>query len=88
MNNLLSQLLITLARKEAAEKELHATVESLELLVAALITVLGRSQQENVILTVETALAQMRKKTDVIMKSVIDLLSVNIARITDVAKRS
>ena len=38
MNSLLSQLLIRLAQKEAAEKELLALVQSLEILVAALIS--------------------------------------------------
>ncbi|NDL61975.1 sigma-S stabilization anti-adapter protein IraP [Acerihabitans arboris] len=87
MNSLLSQLLITLAQKEAAEKELHATVESLEILVAALISALGHQQKEDVIVTVETALDEMRQRTDIAYKSDIDLLDMNIARITDVAKR-
>lgn len=87
MNSLLSQLLITLAQKEAAEKELHATVESLEILVAALISAMVPAQKEDVITTVETALDEMRKNTDIAYTSDIDLLSANIARITAVAKR-
>jgi len=87
MNSLLSQLLITLAQKEAAEKELHAMVESLEILVAALISSLGREKIAEVIGSVDTALEEMRERTDIAYRSDIDLLSNNIARITAVAKR-
>ncbi|WP_410015863.1 sigma-S stabilization anti-adapter protein IraP [Sodalis sp. C49] len=87
MNSLLSQLLITLAQKEAAEKELHATVESLEILVAALISALAPAQKKDVITTVETALDEMRQRTDIAYKSDLDLLGSNIERITAVAKR-
>lgn len=87
MNSLLSQLLITLAQKEAAEKELHATVESLEILVAALISALEKTQREDVIVTVESSLAEMRQQADIAFTSDIDLLGSNIARITAVAKR-
>lgn len=87
MNNLLSQLLINLAQKEVAEKELHATVESLEILVAALIASLGRKKSGELINSIETALEKMRNSEEVSIKSDLDLLSSNIARITDVAKR-
>ncbi|WP_413734419.1 sigma-S stabilization anti-adapter protein IraP [Sodalis sp. RH21] len=87
MNSLLSQLLITLAQKEAAEKELHAMVESLEILVAALISSLGREKTDEIVGTVEKALDEMRARTDITYRSDIELLSSNIDRITAVAKR-
>ncbi len=87
MNNLLSQLLINLAQKEVAEKELHATVESLEILVAALIASLSRKKSGELINSIETALEKMRNSEDVSIRSDLDLLRSNIARITDVAKR-
>ncbi|WP_213991902.1 sigma-S stabilization anti-adapter protein IraP [Sodalis sp. dw_96] len=87
MNSLLSQLLINLAQKEAAEKELHATVESLELLVAALIASLGHKKSDELIKSIERALMEMRDRNEIEFKSDIDLLSSNIARITAVAKR-
>ncbi|TKI07536.1 sigma-S stabilization anti-adapter protein IraP [Martelella alba] len=89
MNSLLSQLLINLAQKEAAEKELHATVEALEIVVALLISSLSRKKAQNLIIRLETALAEMRQRDsdDAPVKSDIDLLSMNIERITGVAKR-
>jgi|GEM_PF-26488 hypothetical protein len=87
MNNLLSQLLINLAQKEVAEKELHASVESLEILVAALIASLSRKKSSELINSIETALEKMRNNDDVTFKSDLELLSNNIARITAVTKR-
>ncbi|MEA9393272.1 sigma-S stabilization anti-adapter protein IraP [Acerihabitans sp. TG2] len=87
MNNLLSQLLITLAQKEASEKDLHAMVESLEIVVAALISSLGREKTTEIVGLVDTALQEMRQRSDVSYRADIDLLSNNIARITGVAKR-
>ncbi len=87
MNNLLSQLLINLAQKEVAEKELHASVESLEILVAALIASLSRKKSSELINSIETALEKMRNNGDVTFKSDLELLSNNIARITAVTKR-
>lgn len=87
MNSLLSQLLINLAQKEAAEKELHAKVEALEILVAALLSSLSRNKSDEVINRIETALAEMRGREDIPFKSDIDLLGSNISRVTAVAKR-
>lgn len=87
MNSLLSQLLINLAQKEAAEKELHATVESLEILVAALISSMTQEKSDEVISSIETALQAMREREELNYKSDIELLSDNISRITAVARR-
>jgi len=87
MNSLLAQLLINLVQKEAAEKELHAMVESLEILVAALIASLSHKKSDELINSIELALMNMRERNDVDFKSDIDLLSSNIKRITAVAKR-
>ncbi|TCL03744.1 MULTISPECIES: sigma-S stabilization anti-adapter protein IraP [Sodalis] len=87
MNSLLSQLLINLAQKEAAEKELHAMVESLEILVAALIASLSHKKTDELVKSIEVALDEMRQRNDIEFKSDIELLSSNISRITAVAKR-
>ncbi|KAA8996611.1 anti-adapter protein [Affinibrenneria salicis] len=87
MNNLLSQLLLNLAEKEAAEKELHAKVESLEVLVAAIISTLSREKSAEVIEKIESALADIARNNGGAMKSDLELLSHNIARITSVATR-
>ncbi|TCV98195.1 sigma-S stabilization anti-adapter protein IraP [Biostraticola tofi] len=87
MNSLLSQLLINLAQKEAAEKELLATVESLEILVAAILTSLGEEKTDEVISTINRALDEMRARKDETRVSDIDLLSANIERITAVVRR-
>ncbi|XBS71111.1 sigma-S stabilization anti-adapter protein IraP [Acerihabitans sp. KWT182] len=87
MNSLLSQLLINLAQKEAAEKELLAMVESLEVLVAALIASLSPKKSSDLISSIEHALAEMRERNGADFKSDIDLLSHNLSRITAVSKR-
>ncbi len=87
MNSLLSQLLINLAQKEAAEKELLATVESLEILVAAILTSLSEEKTDEVISTINRALDEMRARKDETRVSDIDLLSANIERITAVVRR-
>ncbi len=87
MNSLLAQLLINLAQKEAAEKELHAMVESLEILVAALIASLSHKKSNELVKSIEVALEEMRQRNEIESKSDIELLSSNISRITAVAKR-
>lgn len=87
MNSLLSQLLIRLAQKEAAEKDLHALVESLEILVAALITALPPEKVNELVNSIDQAMKNLPDGQEAAYSSDIELLNTNIARITAVARR-
>ncbi|WP_074013879.1 anti-adapter protein IraP [Candidatus Sodalis sp. SoCistrobi] len=87
MNSLLSQLLIRLAQKEAAEKELLALVQSLEILVAALISSLTPDKLNELVGSIDVAMKNLPRNLETGHSSDIELLNNNITRITAVARR-
>ncbi|MBT9431225.1 anti-adapter protein [Candidatus Sodalis endolongispinus] len=87
MNSLLSQLLIRLAQKEAAEKELHALVQSLEILVAALISSLTPDKLNELVGSIDVAMKNLPCNLETGHSSDIELLNNNITRITAAARR-
>ncbi|KEA52236.1 hypothetical protein DT73_15175 [Mangrovibacter sp. MFB070] len=80
MKNLIADLLITLAEKEDATRELVAQVEALEVVVTALLKGMGEQQRQSLIGNIETALDDLRPGEDVPDPN-IDLLSQNIKKI-------
>ncbi|PWW01273.1 anti-adapter protein IraP [Mangrovibacter plantisponsor] len=80
MKNLIADLLITLAEKEDATRELVAQVEALEVVVTALLKGMGEQQRQSLIGNIETALDDLRPGDDVPDPN-IDLLSQNIKKI-------
>ncbi|WP_406706985.1 anti-adapter protein IraP [Sodalis sp.] len=87
MNSLLSQLLIRLAQKEAAEKELLALVQSLEILVAALISSLSPDKLNELVGSIDMAMKNLPRNLEAGHNADIDLLNNNITRITALARR-
>ncbi len=80
MKNLIADLLVTLAEKEDATRELVAQVEALEVVVTALLKGMGEQQRQSLIGNIETALDDLRPGEDVPDPN-IDLLSQNIKKI-------
>lgn len=80
MKNLIADLLITLAEKEDATRELVAQVEALEVVVTALLKGMGEQQRQSLIGNIETALDDLRPGDDMPDPN-IDLLSQNIKKI-------
>lgn len=80
MKNLIADLLITLAEKEDATRELVAQVEALEVVVTALLKGMGEQQRQSLIGNIETALDDLHPGDDVPDPN-IDLLSQNIKKI-------
>lgn len=80
MKNLIADLLVTLAEKEDAARELVAQVEALEVVVTALLKGMGEQQRQSVIGNIETALDNLRPGENIPDQN-IDLLSQNIKKI-------
>ncbi|MEY8710641.1 anti-adapter protein IraP [Mangrovibacter phragmitis] len=80
MKNLIADLLVTLAEKEDATRELVAQVEALEVVVTALLKGMGEQQRQSVIGNIETALDDLRPGENIPDQN-IDLLSQNIKKI-------
>jgi uncharacterized protein YgfB (UPF0149 family) len=80
MKNLIADLLVTLAEKEDATRELVAQVEALEVVVTALLKGMGEQQRQSVIGNIETALDDLRPGGNIPDQN-IDLLSQNIKKI-------
>ncbi|MCL2897110.1 sigma-S stabilization anti-adapter protein IraP [Brenneria tiliae] len=88
MNSLLSQLLIRLAEKEVGEKELHAKIESLEMLVFAIVSMLDDNKINELATKVKGVLAEttQRKGEDAYLAA--ELLSRNINRLMTTSLRN
>lgn len=82
MNNILSHLLIKLAEKEIGEKELHAKIKSLEILVSAIISTLDDSKLNTLANRIERELAEETKRTGEFECLADELLMRNINLIT------
>lgn len=64
MNNLLSQLLMKMAEKEVGEKELHAKLELLEIVIFSFISMLDDNKINELTEKVERALAETPQYKD------------------------
>ncbi|QTF07941.1 anti-adapter protein [Brenneria izadpanahii] len=88
MNNLLSQLLMKLAEKEVGEKELHAKVELLEILVFSIISVLDDNKINELTKKVESVLAEVSQHKDEDTCLTLELLTRGINRFTTTSIRN
>ncbi|RLM22264.1 anti-adapter protein [Brenneria alni] len=88
MNNLLSQLLIRLAEKEVGEKELHAKIESLEMLVFAIVSMLDDNEMNTLTKKVEGVLAEVTQSKGEDTYLAVELLTRNINRFTTTSLRN
>ncbi len=80
MKNLIADLLITLAEKEDATRELVAQVEALEVVVTALLKGMAEQQRQSVISNIETALEDLHPASDTPDPNM-ELLGENIKKI-------
>ena len=87
MNNLLSSLLIKLAQKDIADKDLFAMVESLDIIAAAMLASLPEAQSRQIVALIDSALRKMTESNPARYKSDLDLLESHVRRVTDVLAR-
>ncbi|MBJ7220375.1 MULTISPECIES: sigma-S stabilization anti-adapter protein IraP [unclassified Brenneria] len=87
MNSLLYQLLIRLAEKEVGEKELHAKIESLEMLVVAIVSMLDDEKINELTKKVQGVLAEATQSKGEDFCLAAELLTRNINRITSISIR-
>ncbi|MFC3395119.1 sigma-S stabilization anti-adapter protein IraP [Brenneria rubrifaciens] len=87
MNNILSHLLIKLAEKEIGEKELHAKIKSLEILVSAIISTLDDDKLNDLSRRVESELAEETQRAAEYGCLADELLARNINLITNFSLR-
>lgn len=64
MNNILSHLLIKLAEKEVGEKALNAKIESLEMLISAIVSTLDDSKINELNRKIEGVVADASQRKD------------------------
>lgn len=88
MNNLLSSLLVQLARRDVADKDLYAMVESLDIICAAILASLPEKQARVVMTLIDSALQRQEKSSQAHYKSDLELLSGHVHRVTDVLERN
>ncbi|MBA0189851.1 anti-adapter protein IraP [Pectobacterium odoriferum] len=87
MNNILSHLLIKLAEKEVGEKALNAKIESLEMLISAIVSTLDDSKINELNRKIEGVVADASQRKDEHNCLALELLARNINRITTVPLR-
>ncbi|MFJ5485648.1 anti-adapter protein IraP [Pectobacterium actinidiae] len=87
MNNILSHLLIKLAEKEVGEKALNAKIESLEMLISAIVSTLDDSKINELNKKIEGVVADASLQKDKHNYLALELLAKNINRITTVPLR-
>ncbi len=87
MNNLLSSLLVKLAQRDVADKDLYAMVESLDIIAAAMLDSLPEEQGRRVTALIDSALQRQEESSQPHYKSDLDLLAGHIHRVTDVIDR-
>ncbi|WP_233964331.1 anti-adapter protein IraP [Pectobacterium versatile] len=87
MNNILSHLLIKLAEKEVGEKALNAKIESLEMLISAIVSTLDDSKINELNRKIEGVVADASQRKDEYNYLALELLAKNINRITTVPLR-
>ncbi|MBA5203051.1 anti-adapter protein IraP [Pectobacterium aroidearum] len=87
MNNILSHLLIKLAEKEVGEKALNAKIESLEMLISAIVSTFDDSKINELNRKIEGAVADASQRKDDRNSLAFELLAKNINRITTVSLR-
>ncbi|MFP9470022.1 anti-adapter protein IraP [Pectobacterium brasiliense] len=87
MNNILSHLLIKLAEKEVGEKALNAKIESLEMLISAIVSTLDDSKLNELNRKIEGVVADASQRQDEHNYLALELLAKNINRITTVSLR-
>ncbi|MBA0167299.1 anti-adapter protein IraP [Pectobacterium sp. CFBP8739] len=87
MNNILSHLLIKLAEKEVGEKALNAKIESLEMLISAIVSTLDDSKINELNKKIEGVVADASQRKDDYNSLAFELLAKNINRITTVSLR-
>ncbi|MEH6369263.1 anti-adapter protein IraP [Pectobacterium carotovorum] len=87
MNNILSHLLIKLAEKEVGEKALNAKIESLEMLISAIVSTLDDSKINELNRKIEGVVADASQRQDEHNCLALELLAKNINRITTVPLR-
>ncbi|WCG84471.1 anti-adapter protein IraP [Pectobacterium sp. A5351] len=87
MNNILSHLLIKLAEKEAGEKALSAKIESLEMLISAIVLTFDDGKINELNKKIEGVVADAYQRKDGYDYLAFELLTKNINRITTVSSR-
>ncbi|MGI8489333.1 anti-adapter protein IraP [Pectobacterium sp. S5] len=87
MNNILSHLLIKLAEKEVGEKALNAKIESLEMLIFAIVSTLDDSKINELNRKIEGVVADASQRKDDHNCLAFELLAKNINRMTTVSLR-
>ncbi|GKW41410.1 anti-adapter protein IraP [Pectobacterium parvum] len=87
MNNILSHLLIKLAEKEVGEKALNAKIESLEMLISAIVSTLDDSKINELNEKIKDVVADASQQKDEYSYLAFELLAKNINRITTVPLR-
>lgn len=87
MNNILSHLLIKLAEKEVGEKALNAKIESLEMLISAIVSTFDDSKINELNRKIEGVVADASLRDDEHNSLAFELLAKNINRITTVSLR-
>lgn len=87
MNNILSHLLIKLAEKEVGEKALNAKIESLEMLISAIVSTFDDSKINELSKRIEGVVADASQRNDDHNSLAFELLAKNINRITTVSLR-
>lgn len=81
MKNLIAELLVRLAEKEEASKELVAQVEALEIVVTALVRKLDDEQFQQITQTITTALGKATDAAATIKPEDCSLLESHIQRL-------
>ncbi|MBS4429231.1 anti-adapter protein IraP [Pectobacterium punjabense] len=87
MNNILSHLFIKLAEKEVGEKALNAKIESLEMLISAIVSTLDDGKINELNRKIEGVVADASQRKDECNCLAFELLAKNINRITTVSLR-
>ncbi|WP_224554975.1 anti-adapter protein IraP [Pectobacterium versatile] len=87
MNNILSHILIKLAEKEAGEKALNAKIESLEMLISAIVSTLDDNKINELNKKIEGVAADASQRKDERNYLAFELLMKNINRIKTVSLR-
>ncbi|AIA71697.1 conserved hypothetical protein [Pectobacterium atrosepticum SCRI1043] len=87
MNNILSHLLIKLAEKEVGEKALNAKIESLEMLISAIVSTFDDGKINELNKKIEGVVADASQRKDEHNYLAFELLEKNINRITTVSLR-
>ncbi|MEH2920970.1 anti-adapter protein IraP [Samsonia erythrinae] len=85
MNNILSHLLMKLAEKEVGEKELNAKIDSLEILISAIVSTLDEGKLNELNKKIESVVADASLRGGECNGLAVELLAENLNRIETVS---